>query len=148
MKPIPIALIVCLLALGSAALLSAHDGSAQDDWVAPTRAAKKKNPVALEEASLAKGKALYIKECLSCHGPTGKGDGPGAKDLETKPHDLSLPKLREQTDGALFWKITEGKKPMPSYAQTFGDDDRWHLVNYIRSLAHKEHTVTSSSAKP
>jgi len=144
MKTIPTALMICLLAVAPAAALFAHD----EPWVAPTRAAKKKNPVTLDDASLAKGRALYVKECLSCHGPTGKGDGPGAKDLETKPHDLSSPKLQEQTDGALFWKLTEGKKPMPSYAQTFNEDDRWHLVNYIRSLAPKQQAGASASAKP
>jgi mono/diheme cytochrome c family protein len=145
MKPITTALIIYLFATASTAPLLAHD---EEPWVAPSRAAKKKNPVVLDENSLAKGKVLYIKECLSCHGPTGKGDGPGAKDLEVKPHDLSAPKLREQTDGALFWKITEGRKPMPGYAQTFSDEDRWHLVNYIRSLVPKDQTATSTSAKP
>lgn len=143
MKPIGKVLMICLF-VGAVAASLAHD---EEPWVAPARAAKKKNPVALDETSLAKGKTLYVKECLSCHGPTGKGDGPGAKDLETKPHDLSSPQLREQTDGALFWKITEGKKPMPSYAQTFSDEDRWNLVNYIRSLTTKEQATVSSSSK-
>jgi len=108
-----------------------------DEWVAPARAAKKKNPVEANEASLAKGKTVYVKECQSCHGEKGKGDGPGVKDLEKKPEDLTLPKILNQTDGALFWKITEGRKPMASYEKTLSEEERWHVINYMRSLALK-----------
>lgn len=106
-------------------------------WVAPARAAKKKNPIAADEASTAKGKMLYAKECLSCHGATGKGDGPAAKDLEKKPGDLSSAKLWEQSDGALFFKVTEGRKPMPSMEKTFSEEERWAVINYVRTLAPK-----------
>ena len=108
-----------------------------DEWVAPVRAAKKKNPIAVDAASLAKGKAIYTKECASCHGNAGKGDGPAAKALEKHPGDLSLPKLWDQTDGAIFWKLTEGRKPMPSNLLTMSEDDRWHVINYTRTLAPK-----------
>lgn len=107
------------------------------EWIAPARAAKKKNPIAVDAASLAKGKTLYTKECASCHGNAGKGDGPAAKALEKHPGDLSLPKLWDQTDGAIFWKLTEGRKPMPSNLLTMSEDDRWHVINYTRTLAPK-----------
>ena len=108
-----------------------------DEWIAPARAAKKKNPVETNEASLAKGKTVWVKECASCHGDKGKGDGPAVKDLEKKPEDLTLPKTLNQTDGALFWKITEGRKPMASYEKTLSEEDRWHVINYMRTLAPK-----------
>lgn len=131
-----------IAALGVALIIPgapAQDNKAGvDEWIASTRAAKKKNPVAADDLSLARGKALYVKECASCHGDKGKGDGPGAKDLEKKPGDLSVPKLWKQSDGALFWKLTEGRKPMPSYLQTMTEDDRWHIINYLRTLAPKQ----------
>ncbi len=108
-----------------------------EEWVAPARAAKKKNPVEANEASLAKGKTVYTKECASCHGDRGKGDGPAVKDLEKKPGDVTTSKVLDQTDGALFWKITEGRKPMASYEKTLTEEDRWHVINYMRSLAPK-----------
>ncbi|MEO6435990.1 MAG: cytochrome c [Tepidisphaeraceae bacterium] len=111
----------------------AADSSANDEWTAPARAARKKNPIAADEKSLAAGKAVYVKECASCHGETGKGDGSAAKDLNPKPRDLRVPKMWEQTDGSLFWKLTEGKKPMPSYDKLLSEDDRWHVINYTRS---------------
>ena len=146
MKPITIALMLCLFA---AATGPAQDGKAPaaDEWVVPVRAAKKKNPVAADDASLAKGKALYTKECLSCHGPAGNGDGPAVKDLEKKPGDLSSPKLWEQTDGALFFKVTEGRKPMPSMEKAFTEDERWLVINYVRTLTPKPASQTAASGK-
>ena len=44
----------------------------------------------------------------------------------------------DQTDGALFWKTTEGKKPMPEYSKLLKDDERWDVVNCIRTLAPKK----------
>lgn len=146
MKNIIRASVICLFTV---AMASAQDakGPATNEWVVPVRAAKKKNPVAADEAALAKGKALYVKECLSCHGTVGKGDGPAVKDLEKKPGDLSSPKLWEQSDGALFFKLTEGRKPMPSVEQTFTEEQRWQVINYVRTFAPKPQNRTAVSEK-
>jgi len=128
-------LVAAVLALPAASAQATKGGT--DEWVAPARAAKKKNPVAADALSLEKGKAVYAKECVSCHGDTGKGDGSAVKDLEKKPNDLTLTKTLEQSDGALFWKITEGNKPMASYEKTLSEEDRWHVINYLRTLAAK-----------
>ena len=122
-------------------------GAEEAPWKAPARAARKANPIPADEKSLAIGKELYGRECLSCHGSTGKGDGPRAKDLERNPGNLSSPKMWEQTDGELFWKITEGKRPMPSYEKTFTEEQRWHVVNYTRTLAPKPAGAASPPAK-
>ncbi len=108
---------------------------AEEEWKAPVRASKRKNPIPMDEKSIARGKDLYAQNCLSCHGATGKGDGPAAKDLPKKVRDLADPKTLAETDGALFWKITEGKAPMTSYEKLIPEEDRWHLVNYLRTLA-------------
>ena len=102
------------------------------EWKAPARAARKKNPLTLDDKSIAAGQAVYAKECLSCHGKGGKGDGEAAKDLNPKPNDLTVAKVWEQSDGALFWKLTEGRKPMPAYDKLLSDDDRWNVINYMR----------------
>lgn len=120
-------------------VLCAHAAeSPTEPWAAPARAAKKKNPVAVTEASLLRGREVYIKECASCHGDQGRGDGPGVKDLEVKPGDLADQSVKNQSDGALFWKITEGRKPMPSFAENYSEEDRWNVINYIRQLTAKE----------
>jgi mono/diheme cytochrome c family protein len=126
-----------LLALSGIVSTARSDDAASDQWDAPARAAKKKNPIPADDKSIAAGKAVYAKQCLSCHGNAGHGDGPASKDLNPKPHDLGAPNVVKQTDGALFWKITEGKKPMPSFEKLISDEERWQVINYIRTFAPK-----------
>lgn len=127
------ALLAIVAAEWSRTPAQAADSGGAQEWKAPARAARKKNPIPADEKSLAAGRAVYVKECLSCHGETGAGDGPAAKDLNPKPRDLRTPAMWEQTDGSLFWKLTEGKKPMPAYEKLLSEDDRWHVINYTRS---------------
>lgn len=101
------------------------------DWDAPAKEKSKKNPVPADTASLKLGKELYEKKCASCHGDTGKGDGKMAGMLKEKPSDIS--DLSGQTDGELFWKITVGKEPMPSFSKALSEKDRWSIVNYLRT---------------
>jgi mono/diheme cytochrome c family protein len=105
------------------------------EWTAPASARDVKNPVASDAASLAAGKKAFEKECLSCHGKKGKGDGPSAGTLEKAPASLLSGKVQSQTDGELFWKITAGKKPMPSSKKSLTEEQRWQVVNYVRKLA-------------
>ena len=133
-------LIILVFSLVTSGLLFSiqsfsSDTGKDNEWKVPERAARKKNPFPADEKSIAAGKVVYIKECLSCHGATGKGDGPAAKDLQKSPGDLSNPKMWEQSDGALFWKITTGKTPMPTYEKLLTEEQRWHVVNYSRTLA-------------
>lgn len=107
------------------------------DWEAPASAKDKKNPVASDEASIAAGKKMYEKECLSCHGKKGKGDGPKAAEYDKATPDMTTEKFHKETDGEIFWKITEGKKPMPSAKKTLTEEQRWQVINYVRTLKKK-----------
>ena len=107
-------------------------------WKAPARAKKKTNPIAADSASIKAGKAVYVKECQDCHGALGKGDGAAAKDLRESPTDLSSGDQWDQTDGEVFWKITNGSKPMPAYDTLLKEEERWHVVNYVRTLAPRK----------
>jgi mono/diheme cytochrome c family protein len=104
-------------------------------WDAPASAKQTKNPISVSESSLAAGKKIYFKRCVNCHGKTGNGDGPDASDLGIHPAKFSDPRMREESDGALFWKITHGKKPMPAYESRLSTTDRWNVINYLRTLA-------------
>jgi mono/diheme cytochrome c family protein len=124
--------------LGSALIaVSGEQPSSTDKWIAPAAEARKKNPIAVSESSLAAGQKVYVKRCVACHGKTGNGDGPDAAELGIHPAKLSDPLMREETDGELFWKITVGKKPMPNYGTRLSATDRWNVINYLRSLARR-----------
>jgi len=104
------------------------------DWPAPLAASERKNPVFPSGKSIAHGQALFAN-CVICHGPGGHGDGAAAVALNPKPKDLTLAATQDQTDGALFWKITTGKAPMPPWEQALSNEDRWDLVNYLRTIS-------------
>ena len=120
-----------VLFVGVIALVAAM-AAPKEAWNAPARAAAKKNPVAADATSIGRGKSVYVAECASCHGNSGRGDGPQAKDLEVSPGDMT--KLGSQSDGALFWKISEGKKPMASFSGKLSEQQRWDVINYLRTL--------------
>ena len=142
-------LALALLSLGFAGVMAFSQDAkkAEEEWKVPTRAAKKKNPIPADAKSIARGRTVYVKECLACHGETGKGDGPKAKEIEKHPGNLADPKMWDQTDGALFYKTTEGKKPMPAYDKTLKDEERWDVVNYTRTLAPKKQTESKPAPK-
>jgi putative copper resistance protein D len=96
------------------------------------------NPVAPNEASIASGRALYIEDCLPCHGPTGKGDGPLGLTLNPRPADLTLHTIPGvHPDGQLFAWISDGYpgSVMPAWKGRLSETLRWNLVNYLRTLA-------------
>jgi mono/diheme cytochrome c family protein len=115
----------------------AQVAAADDDkpWVAPEAARQVKNPVPVNPESLAAGSQLFHENCAPCHGETGKGDGDTGKIIKKKPANFTDAKLMsEETDGSLFWKMSEGRGPMPSWKDELSDKERWQLVNYIRKL--------------
>ena len=106
-----------------------------DPWVAPDKYVKMANPVKSDAKSISAGKKLYIKNCEDCHGKKGIGDGPKVPDLKTQPKDLTLVASQSQTDGAFFYKISEGKGEMPKFKKDITDpDDIWSIINYVRTL--------------
>ena len=119
------------------AVVSEEQSGAKQKWTAPAAEARRKNPVAVNESSLAAGQKIYLKRCLACHGKIGNGDGPDAVDLGIHPAKLSDAGVREETDGELFWKISVGKKPMPNYGTRLSPTDRWNVINYLRTLARR-----------
>lgn len=104
-------------------------------WPVPEKAAKTANPQKTDAASVSAGKALWGTHCASCHGKAGLGDGSKAAQLKTQPDDLSKAAFQSQSDGAIFFKISEGREDMPSFKKKLPDaDDIWSLVNYMRTL--------------
>ena len=106
---------------------------AQGEWMAPADAKNTKNPV----KGVGNAKKSIDTNCASCHGATGKGDGVAAAALPPpKPADWTSEKVQKQTDGEIFWKITNGRGAMPPWKH-LPEKDRWEMVNFIRTLRKK-----------
>lgn len=104
-------------------------------WPVPEKNAKTVNPVKSSAESIASGKSLWNLHCASCHGKKGLGDGSKAAQLKTQPEDMSKSSLQAQSDGSLFYKISEGRDDMPSFKKKIPDaEDIWNLVNFARTL--------------
>ena len=104
-------------------------------WPVPDAAKNKKNTVAANAGSIADGKTLWSTHCKSCHGAKGLGDGSKAAQLKTEPGDFSKSDVQSQTDGSLFYKISQGRDDMPGFKSKIPDqDDIWSLVNYMRTF--------------
>jgi mono/diheme cytochrome c family protein len=126
------ALLVCVILLIFIAIgLAAFHGP---PWVVPAEQKEMKNPLASSEANLTAAKPLYEDKCANCHGDHGKGDGSDAMMYDPAPPDLTDLKTVKKTDGELFYKISEGRKPMPSFKKKLTDEQRWQLVLYVRAL--------------
>jgi len=102
-------------------------------WNAPAEAATLINPVAADTASIKRGRAIYAMNCIVCHGTGGRGDSPVAATLDPKPADLVVMAPMHPA-GDFFWKIKNGRGPMPAWKDTLDENQIWDLVNYIKSL--------------
>ncbi len=124
-----------LLAIGTIIFFSGVVHGQSSKFTAPAWADTIKNPLKENSAAAVDGKALYTTYCVACHGNKGKGDGPAAAGLSKLPADHTSSIVQKQTDGALFWMISNGNTPMPAYSQSLSKTQIWELVNYIRSLS-------------
>jgi len=124
----------------------ATGGGAQQDfskntWELPEDADKTKNPTTATAESIAKGKELYMERtkgnCVFCHGDTGAGNEANLAKLRRKPADLTnKERMTAMTDGEVFWKISKGIQGiMPAGEKRMSEEERWHVVNYVRTLA-------------
>jgi mono/diheme cytochrome c family protein len=104
------------------------------------------NPIKSTPQSVERGKYVFEIYCATCHGLDGMANletTPVAKRLsfrgdQQRPagEGMTPPPLQAvpaYTDGFLFTKIRYGKPQMPGYPQ-IPAEDRWHVVNYLRTL--------------
>ncbi|MEO0037550.1 MAG: hypothetical protein RIQ59_761 [Bacteroidota bacterium] len=108
----------------------------QKKWDAPAKYKSMKNPSdPKDKDGMNEAKALFAKQCSSCHGKKGLGDGSKAADLKGDVGDFTSADFQKQTDGEIFYKMTEGRDEMPSFKKKIAeDDDRWLVVNFLRTL--------------
>jgi len=105
-------------------------------WNVPASVDTIKNPYVNKPAMADSGHVIYKKFCVVCHGNSGKGDGIAAAGLAVQPADHTSPLVQALPTGELYWELTTGHPPMPSYKTILTNKQRWQLVNYIKTL-HK-----------
>ncbi|HXC04842.1 MAG TPA: c-type cytochrome [Bacteroidia bacterium] len=132
-----------IMGAGMAMLLFAGNVSAQDKpkglpWDASAANASVKSPVKSDAAGIAEGKTIYNQNCKSCHGVKGLGDGEKSKKIDISCGNFTAAEFLKESEGAIYWKITEGRKPMPSFSEKLTDTERWKVVLYIRSMKNEK----------
>jgi len=132
------AAILCV-ALGANGYCQNPEYQQDQNWQVPPEAATRPNPLATRPETATGGQKLFRRNCVECHGADGSGIA--------KKHaaDLQLASVQKQSDGALFWKITNGNpdRGMPSFSK-LPELQRWQLILYLRTLKPTE----TSPAKP
>ena len=126
-----IAIVAFAGALGRGAQIHPRDAG----WVAPADAAKRPNPLTGRTDAAAGGRRLFHERCAACHGDDASGTTRGA--------DLTGVDVQGQSDGALFWKISQGntRRGMPTFS-FLPEMQRWQLVLHLR--AHRTSSSESS----
>lgn len=115
------------------------DGKIVQQWRAPAEAANLVNPVKSKPDAAKLGREYYMQKCVDCHGKTGQGNGwmsagVGRNGKKLPPTNLASQMVQANTDGELFWKITNGRSPMPAHRVRFDDEQRWYIVTFLRTL--------------
>lgn len=105
------------------------------EWPVPKDKADKVAPFRFNDETKKKGEVLFQQNCISCHGTPGKNN---FVNLAPPPGDPATERFSKQSDGSLFFKITQGRSAMPSFKDILTDEQRWQVVSYMRSF-HKNY---------
>jgi len=138
-------LLALLAVIVGAGILTFH---AARNWSATAKARKLKNPYPSTGDAIAAGMQVYTHHCRSCHGQYGVGKGEKAGELSVAPGDFTnARKMGGLADGELYWQITRGRLPMPAFADKLNEQERWQVVDYIRTFAEKPPGSTAAPAE-
>ncbi len=123
-----------LLAFTASQTVNAQAQKKAEAW--PVTAAEKsmKNPVANDDATMKLGMTSWMKNCASCHGKTGLGDGPKGRMTKTHPGNFSTAEFQTATDGELFARTKIGRGEMPGYDKKIPDNEIWAMVHFMRGM--------------
>lgn len=130
-------IMVVVLVFSALVLSACGGGSAADTPKIPAEYAGKTNPLGSDAA--AAGKVTYEAQCASCHGESGKGDGPAGQALVPPAANL-VEATGQFADDFIHYRIAEGgamepyNSSMPAFKSVLSDDEIWQVVSYIDSL--------------
>jgi hypothetical protein len=120
-------LIIVLLQISSLSILA-------QEWIVPEDKKGKLSPFSFNEDTRKAGERLYTINCMSCHGTPGKAN---FSNLVPPPGDPATEKIQHNSDGEIFFKVSTGRGPMPSFKNSIQTNDIWKLVSFLRSFNSK-----------
>lgn len=100
----------------------------------PAEDGARHSPIAFNDSTRKAGAVIFNANCKSCHGDPGKNN---AIPLVPPPPDPASAKMQSNSDGALQYKLVQGRGPMPSFKNTLSSTDIWRVISYIRSYNDK-----------
>jgi len=119
---------------------------AQDtNWQAPDAADTLQNQFTVNKEFVSLGKKTFKSNCTTCHGKKGKGNGPAAVALNPKPANLQSDRVQNESQSALFWKISTGRKGMPRWKSALSKKQLWAVVIYVKSLTKSKEELSSNN---
>lgn len=130
-------LLILLIFLGSQLVQS-------QDWNVPDDRSEILATFEFTDSVRAAGAAVYLLNCKSCHGDPGKGN---YQSLNPIPGDPATDKIQVNSDGALYYKISEGRGLMPSFKRILSPDDIWNVISYLRSFNPSYTQVVSMASR-
>lgn len=141
MKKLFLSVVLVWCVMFVAAASAGVEQAGAKGWKLPATAKDEKNPLTINDATLAAGKAQFVKRCSRCHGNAGKGDGPEADADYAEGMDLTRPAGAAQNpDGVVFWKMWLGRSEprMPSFEDQLTREQAWAIVAYVQTLRAKK----------
>ncbi len=119
------------------------------EWIVPDDKKGKLSTFQFDDNTRKAGEKLYSVNCMSCHGAPGKGN---FLKMVPPPPDPATDMIQKNSDGELFYKLTNGRGQMPSFKNALSSDEIWHVISFVRSFnsSYKQliMPVITSSAYP
>ena len=138
------AFIILLSSVGTLLFISFKGNfPLQEPWKAPDSADTIKSPFPFTPQVIREGEKLYNTLCVSCHGTNGLGDGQPGR-FKIQPANFHSKVVSDQKDGAIFWKLSNGKGNMPGYGLALSEEKRWQLIAYVRQFVKQDLNATVS----
>ena len=123
-----------LLAFSFSQVMNAQSQKKAEPWPVPDNEKCVVNPVKADDATMKLGMTSWSKNCASCHGKTGLGDGVKGRMAKTNPGNFSTAEFQAFTDGELFYRTKTGRNEMPAFDKKIPDNEIWAMVHYMRGF--------------
>jgi len=101
------------------------------EWIVPSASQDKLSPFAFTDSTRNAGEQLYANNCRSCHGTPGQGN---VLNLVPPPQDPAKAEFQQNKDGEIFYKVSEGRGPMPSFKNVLSSQDIWNIISFLRTF--------------